>query len=88
MQAVSARVFLSITLLGGCALGCRTTKGPSYPPDPLFAIKKPQMAKAADTSAPVVAHAAPDVPSVPNVILAARPPQGEYRVGYPPGASP
>jgi hypothetical protein len=86
-------------LFSSLVIGCRSApKGLNYPADPLFAIKKPQVAKAADAGPQVVADATPAVPAVPAVILAARqtppspamtpgylPEQGEYRVAYPPG---
>lgn len=93
--------WLALVLVSAFALGCRTaSRGPSYPADPLFAIKKPELAKAADAAPRVVARTSPEVPAVPPVILAARqtprppttqpgsvPEQGEYRVGYPPNSS-
>jgi hypothetical protein len=83
-------------------VGCRTvSRGPSYPADPLFAIKKPQIARAPDAAPAAVAWASPEVPAVPPVILAARqaprsptnspdslPEHNEYRVGYPPNPFP
>ena len=101
MRPVSTSSCLTTLLLSSLLLGCRTApKGPLYPADPLFAIKKPQVAKAADAAPQVVADATPGVPAVPAVILAARqtppspsappgymPEQGDYRVGYPPGPS-
>ena len=99
MRPVLTSSCLTTLLLSGLVLGCRTaSNGPPYPADPLFAIKKPQIAKAADAPALAAADATPQVPAVPTAILAARqtphspatqpaylPEQGEYRVGYPPG---
>ncbi len=101
MRPVLTGPWLTIVLLSSVVFGCRTTaRGPSYPADPLFAIKKPQLAKASDVVPQTIAKASPEVPAVPPVILAARqtprapatqpgslPEQGEYRVGYPPNPS-
>jgi hypothetical protein len=70
MRRHVAQVWLAAVLAGGCLPGCWGASSHAYPPDPLFASKRPIEAKAENTPATAVSYCEPAVPPVPGIVLA------------------
>jgi hypothetical protein len=71
MRQQSARVWLAAALASAVLAGCQGSSAHTYPPDPLFASKRPIEARA-ETAPPIsVASTEPALPPVPAPILAA-----------------
>jgi len=66
--------WLVLVLAAALLAGCQDTAGHTYPPDPIFAGKKPIEAKAQEAAPAAVACVEPAMPAVPALVLASAQP--------------